>query len=57
MHGAGHERNRRAGTENTIEIAGLGRACSLIQRQSGKVHGTHVDDAQSTGSGAHGEVA
>jgi cysteine desulfurase NifS len=30
MHGAGHERNHRAGTENTIEIVGLGRACSLI---------------------------
>ncbi|MHC1729083.1 MAG: cysteine desulfurase family protein [Syntrophobacteraceae bacterium] len=30
IHGAGHEGNRRAGTENTIEIAGLGKACRLI---------------------------
>ncbi len=30
MHGANHEQNRRAGTENVIEMAGLGRACELI---------------------------
>lgn len=30
IHGAGHEMNRRAGTENTIEIAGLGEACRII---------------------------
>jgi cysteine desulfurase len=30
IHGAGHERNRRAGTENTIELVGLGKACRLI---------------------------
>lgn len=29
MHGAGHERNLRAGTENVLEIAGLGKACEL----------------------------
>src|SRR4030065_182136 len=28
-HGAGHEHNLRAGTENVLEIVGLGRACSL----------------------------
>ena len=32
MHGANHESNRRAGTENVIEMAGLGRACELIER-------------------------
>ena len=32
MHGANHENNRRAGTENVIEIAGLGEACGLIAR-------------------------
>ncbi len=32
MHGANHESNRRAGTENVIEIAGLGEACGLIAR-------------------------
>ncbi len=32
MHGANHEGNRRAGTENVIELAGLGAACELIER-------------------------
>ncbi len=32
MHGAGHEQNRRAGTENVIEMVGLGAACQLIHR-------------------------
>ncbi len=32
MHGANHEQDRRAGTENVIEMAGLGMACELIQR-------------------------
>ena len=31
MHGAGHEDNWRAGTENVILIAGLGHACRLIR--------------------------
>ncbi len=30
MHGADHERNLRAGTENVIEIVGLGEACALV---------------------------
>ncbi len=29
VHGAGHERGRRAGTENIILAAGLGKACEL----------------------------
>jgi cysteine desulfurase len=29
MHGAGHEAGRRAGTENVIELVGLGAACEL----------------------------
>ena len=29
MHGADHERNHRAGTENVIEIAGLGKAAEI----------------------------
>ena len=29
MHGADHERNLRAGTENVLEIVGLGKACEL----------------------------
>ncbi|MBD3258334.1 aminotransferase class V-fold PLP-dependent enzyme [candidate division GN15 bacterium] len=30
MHGADHEQNRRAGTENVLEIVGLGEAARLI---------------------------
>lgn len=30
-HGAGHEAGRRAGTENILEIVGLGGACELAQ--------------------------
>ena len=32
MHGASHENNMRAGTENVLEIVGLGEACELISR-------------------------
>ncbi len=32
MHGANHEGNRRAGTENVLEIVGLGAACELISQ-------------------------
>ena len=32
MHGANHEQDRRAGTENVIEMAGLGKACELIEQ-------------------------
>ncbi len=32
IHGANHEMNKRAGTENVIEIAGLGKACELISQ-------------------------
>ena len=32
MHGASHEANRRAGTENIILMAGLGMACELIEQ-------------------------
>ncbi|MDZ7392615.1 MAG: selenide, water dikinase SelD [candidate division KSB1 bacterium] len=31
MHGAGQELNRRPGTENVIEIVGLGEACALVE--------------------------
>lgn len=32
MHGADHEQNRRAGTENVLEIVGLGKACEIAGR-------------------------
>lgn len=32
LHGAGHESGRRAGTENVLEIAGLGAACELARQ-------------------------
>jgi cysteine desulfurase len=32
IHGADHEQNRRAGTENVPQITGLGKACELAER-------------------------
>lgn len=32
MHGANHEKNRRAGTENLLEISGLGAAAYLVEK-------------------------
>jgi len=32
IHGADHENNLRAGTENTLEIVGLGKACEIARR-------------------------
>jgi len=32
MHGANHEHNLRAGTENVLEIVGLGKAAEIAQR-------------------------
>lgn len=36
MHGANHEMNRRAGTENVLEIAGLGKAAEIVRRDLDK---------------------
>lgn len=36
IHGAGHEKNRRAGTENVLEIVGLGQACEIAGRDLDK---------------------
>jgi cysteine desulfurase len=35
MHGADHEMNQRAGTENVLEIVGLGKACELVAKEQG----------------------
>ena len=32
MHGAGQETGKRAGTENVLEIVGLGKACEIAKR-------------------------
>ncbi|NSW95375.1 MAG: selenide, water dikinase SelD [Bacteroidales bacterium] len=32
IHGADHEQNKRAGTENVPEIVGLGKACEIARR-------------------------
>ncbi|HSD27043.1 MAG TPA: selenide, water dikinase SelD, partial [Vicinamibacteria bacterium] len=32
VHGASHESGRRAGTENVLEIVGLGEACAIARR-------------------------
>ena len=41
MHGASHEGNRRAGTENIILMAGLGKACELIEQNLDE-YSTHM---------------
>jgi len=33
MHGADHEQNLRAGTENVLEIVGLGKACEIAGQE------------------------
>jgi cysteine desulfurase NifS/selenium donor protein len=40
IHGADHEQNLRAGTENVLEIAGLGKACELAfkRQEAYRVH-------------------
>jgi cysteine desulfurase len=32
IHGADHEADRRAGTENVLEIVGLGKACEVVEQ-------------------------
>ncbi|MCF6342520.1 MAG: selenide, water dikinase SelD [Bacteroidales bacterium] len=36
IHGADHEQNLRAGTENVLEIVGLGEACTIAGNDLGK---------------------
>ncbi len=41
IHGANHEMDRRAGTENVIEIVGLGEACEIVG-ESLESHAAHM---------------
>ncbi len=43
MQGADHERNLRPGTENVLEIVGLGRACEVAARDLQK-NGAHFQE-------------
>ena len=36
LNGAGHENGKRPGTENTVHIAGLGKACEMISQELSK---------------------
>ena len=38
MHGADHEQNMRAGTENVLEIVGLGKAAELVTAKEEEYH-------------------
>ena len=51
MHGAGHENGRRAGTENVIGMAGMGKACELIEQNLLPVLRPYVPHARSPGRG------
>jgi len=46
LHGAGHERGLRAGTENVAQIVGLGRACELATQEgtTREQHLSHLRD-------------
>eukprot|EP00013_Stygamoeba_regulata_P025474 CAMPEP_0177655418 /NCGR_PEP_ID=MMETSP0447-20121125/14956_1 /TAXON_ID=0 /ORGANISM="Stygamoeba regulata, Strain BSH-02190019" /LENGTH=393 /DNA_ID=CAMNT_0019159335 /DNA_START=17 /DNA_END=1198 /DNA_ORIENTATION=- len=46
IHGASHERGLRAGTENVIQVVGLGEACALarIRLQRGDTHSAEMRD-------------
>lgn len=51
LHGAGQESGRRAGTENVLEIVGLGKACEIARRDllRNMEHMREMRDALETG--------
>ncbi len=54
IHGAGHERGLRAGTENVLEIVGLGKACEIAARDlvDNQVHMRRMRDRLFSGLAA-----
>jgi cysteine desulfurase len=56
VHGASHESGRRAGTENVLEIVGLGEACAIARRdlEANRLHFQAMRDR--LWSGLAGEV-
>ena len=55
IHGANHEMDWRAGTENVIQIAGLGEACSMIEQNlpDYQTHMQQMRDRLEAGLKAH----
>jgi len=53
LHGADHESNRRAGTENVIGIAGLGKAAEIVYSRPLAVGSRQSAEAQSTKTPFH----
>ena len=51
MHGADHERNHRAGTENVLGMVGLGKACEIAARDLAQnmAHMQHMRDRLENG--------
>ncbi len=47
IHGAAHEAGRRAGTENILEIVGLGKACEMAPNRSTTTRPALSGDARS----------
>lgn len=55
IHGAAHERGRRAGTENVLEIVGLGKACEIAAGdcEKNQRHLAHMRDQLQRGIAGH----
>ena len=55
IHGANHEMDWRAGTENVIQIAGLGEACQMIEQNlpAYQLHMQQMRDRLEAGLKAH----
>jgi len=56
MFGANHEQNIRPGTENVLEIAGLGKACEIAKRDLEKNYNKSLELKERLFSGIQGKV-